>query len=125
GPTATSTENYWSDLRSAYDGIVRMTRQLASAEHVIAPGGVRRTRLALLYSVSSDLWQPYGYIHMLERRAAYLALVHHQYQVDMLTEDDIVRGRLGDYDVLYTADPNISRRAATASADWVRAGGAI
>src|SRR5262249_6380003 len=112
-------------LRSAYDGIVRMNRQLAEAEHVVAPGKPRPTRLALLYSVSSDLWQPYGYIHMLERRAAYLALVHDQYQVDMITEDDIVRGRLANYDLLYTADPNISRRAARLIGDWVKTGGAL
>jgi hypothetical protein len=31
----------------------------------------RKTRVALLYSISSDLWQPWGYIHMLERRATY------------------------------------------------------
>ena len=123
GPTATSTENYWSDLRGQYDGLVRMTRQLASAEHIIAPGATRKTRVALLYSLSSDLWQPWGYIHMLERRATYLALVHDQYLVDMLTEEDIAAGRLGDYDVLYTVDPNIGARATAAIERWVRDGG--
>jgi len=123
GPTATSTENYWSDLRGEYDGLVRMTRQLASAEHIIAPGTIRKTRVALLYSISSDLWQPWGYVHMLERRATYLALVHEQYLVDMLTEEDVTAGRLQDYDVLYTVDPNISTHATTAIERWVRDGG--
>jgi hypothetical protein len=125
GPTATSTENYWSDLRGAYDGIVRMTRQLASAEHIIAPGTTRRTRVALLYSISSDLWQPWGYIHMLERRATYLALVHEHYLVDMLTEEDVAGGRLRDYDVLYVVDPNVNTRAAAAIEQWVRDGGYV
>ena len=123
GPTATSTENYWSDLRGEYDGLVRVTRQLASAEHIIAPGATRKTRVALLYSISSDLWQPWGYIHMLERRATYLTLVHDQYLVDMLTEEDIAAGRLGEYDVLYTVDPNIAASASTAIERWVRDGG--
>ena len=123
GPTATSTENYWSDLRGAYDGIVRMTRQLASAEHIIAPGSTRKTRVALLYSISSDLWQPWGYIHMLERRATYLALVHDHYMVDMLTDEDIAAGRLKEYEVLYAVDPNISARATAAIEQWVRDGG--
>jgi hypothetical protein len=125
GPTATSTENYWSDLRGGYDGIVRMTRQLASAEHIIAPGSTRKARVALLYSISSDLWQPWGYIHMLERRATYLALVHDQYLVDMLTEEDVAAGRLKDYDVLYVVDPNISTRATATIEQWVRDGGYI
>ena len=64
--------------------------------------------MALLYSISSDLWQPFGYVHMLERRGTYLALVHDQYLVDMLTEEDIAAGRLDDYDVLYATDPCIA-----------------
>ena len=123
GPTATSTENYWSDLRGAYDGIANITRDLAAAEHIIAPGKVRKTRVALLYSISSDLWQPAGYIHMLERRATYLSLVHDQYLVDMLTEEDVEAGGLDRYDVLYATDPCISEVATTTIAAWVKAGG--
>ena len=125
GPTATSTENYWSDLRSAYDGVANITRQLAAAEHVIAPGKVRKTRIALLYSISSDLFQPFGYVHMLERRMTYFSLIHDQYLVDMLTEEDVASGRLGKYDVLYATDPCISTAAADAIADWVKGGGAL
>ncbi len=125
GPTATSTENYWSDLRGAYDGIAAVARQLARAEHIIHPGKVRKTRLALLYSISSDLWQPFGYVHMLERRVTYLALVHGQYLVDFLTEEDIDAGRLDEYDCLYATDPCIRETAARRITDWVRSGGHI
>lgn len=123
GPTATSTENYWSDLRGAYDGIAKITRQLAAAEHIIGPGKTRKTSVALLYSISADLWQSWGYIHMLERRATYLALVHNHYLVDMLTEQDIESGRLDDYDVLYVTDPNITDKAADIINNWLLAGG--
>ncbi|MFN4259788.1 MAG: hypothetical protein ACK4RK_10855 [Gemmataceae bacterium] len=123
GPTATSTENYWSDLRGAYDGVVNITRQLAEAEPIIAPGTTRPTRVALLYSISADLWQPFGYVHMLERRATYLSLIHQQYLVDMLTEEDIEAGRLRDYDVLYATDPCVSDKAMAQIAAWVKAGG--
>jgi hypothetical protein len=123
GPTATSTENYWSDLRGEYDGIARISRQLAAAEPITGPGTTRPTKVALLYSISSDLWQPFGYIHMLERRATYLSLVHGQYLVDLLTEEDIEAGRLADYAVLYATDPNITEKATGMIAAWVRAGG--
>jgi hypothetical protein len=125
GPTATSTENYWSDLRSAYDGVAKVTRQLAAAEHIIAPGKQRRTTVALLYSISSDLWQPFGYVHMLERRLTYLSLIHGQFLVDMVTEEDVAAGRLGEYKVLYVTDPCISGRAVAKIADWVVRGGHI
>ncbi|MDP7289128.1 MAG: hypothetical protein QGH94_14170 [Phycisphaerae bacterium] len=125
GPTATSTENYWSDLRGAYDGVVGVTRQLAAAEHIIAPGRQRRTKVALLYSISSDLWQPFGYIHMLERRLTYLSLIHDQYLVDMVTEEDVAAGRLGEYKVFYVTDPCVSSRAVEKIKAWVIAGGHI
>jgi len=125
GPTATSTENYWSDLRGAYDGVAAITRQLAAAEHIIAPGKTRKTRVALLYSISSDLWQPFGYVHMLERRLTYFALIHEQFLVDMLTEEDVDAGGLADYDVLYVTDPCVKRTAAAAIGRWVKGGGTL
>ncbi len=123
GPTATSTENYWSDLRSSYDGIARVSSQLTAAEDVLFPATLRPTRVALLYSISSDLWQPYGYRNMLERRGVYLSLVHDQYLVDMLTEQDIEAGRLKDYKVLYATDPNLTLQATESISAWVRDGG--
>jgi len=125
GPTALSTENYWSDLRGEYDGIAKITRQLATAEHIIAPGQPRKTRVALLYSISSDYFQPYGYIHMLERRGTYLSLTHAQYLVDFLSEQDIEAGRLKDYTVLYATDPCISANATERIAQWVANGGRL
>ena len=79
--------------------------------------------MALLYSLSSDLWQPYGYVSMAERRLTYFSLIHDQFLVDLLTERDIEEGRLGDYDALYVADPCVSASACEAMRRWVRRGG--
>ncbi len=118
GPTYTSTENYWSDLRGAYDGIATLARHLAFSEPVVHEGRLRPTRIAILYSISSDLWQPFDYVHMLERRGAYLAFVHAQHRVDFLTEDDIDAGRLGHYDVLWTSDPCIRTESSKRIRAW-------
>ena len=123
GPTCTSTENYWSDLRGAYDGVAAVTRQLADCGEIIARGKLPATRLAALYSISSDLWQPFDYLHMLERRCTYLSLVHDQYMVDFLTEEDIEKGRLADYDVLYATDPCVGESTVNMIRNWVKAGG--
>ncbi|MEI8242820.1 MAG: hypothetical protein WCI17_06095, partial [bacterium] len=125
GPTCASTENYWSDLRGAYDGVARYARQLTATEHIIAPGTTRRTRVALVYSISSDLWQPFGYIHMLERRGTYLSLIHDQYLVDLLTEQDIEAGRLKAYDALYVTDACLTESSAAAIVAWVKGGGSL
>ena len=125
GPTATSTENYWSDQPGSYPGMAALSQALEFGESIIAPGRPRPTRVALLYSIPSDLWQPFGYAHMLERRGLYLALVLDQYLVDMLTEDDVAAGRLKECRVLYTADPCIGRDAAKTISSWVHSGGTL
>jgi len=125
GPTCTSTENYWSDLRGEYDGIAAVTRQLAQCGDIVTKGRMPRTRLAMLYSISSDLWQPFDYLHMLERRCTYLSLVHDQYLVDLIPEADVERGRLQDYDALYTCDPCITTAAMQKIREWVKAGGRL
>ena len=125
GPTATSTENYWSDQPGSYPGMAHLSRLLEFGENIIGPGKPRATRVALLYSISSDYWQPFGYAHMLERRGLYLALVHDQYLVDLLTEEDVAAGRLANYRVLYTADPCIRADAARLIGRWVKAGGTL
>jgi hypothetical protein len=125
GPTCVSTENYWSDQPGSYPGMARLSRMLEMGEPIIGPGKPRPTRVALLYSISSDYWQPFGYAHMLDRRGLYLALVHDQYLVDMLTEEDLTAGRLKDYRVLYTADPCISAGATESIKQWVRDGGTV
>jgi hypothetical protein len=125
GPTATSTENYWSDQPGSYPGMAHLSRMLEFGEKYVAPGKPRATRVAILYSISSDLWQPFGYAHMLDRRGLYLALIHEHYLVDLLTEEDISAGRLGDYRILYTADPCISIHAAGVIRSWVKEGGTL
>jgi hypothetical protein len=125
GPTATSTENYWSDQPGSYPGMAHLSNLLEFGEQIIAPGTTRRTRVALLYSISSDLWQPFGYAHMLERRGLYFALIHEQYLVDLLTEEDVAAGRLDPYRILYAADPCISAEAARTISAWVDRGGTI
>lgn len=125
GPTATSTENYWSDLRGAYDGVAALARQLAASEHILAPGRLRPTRVALLYTLASDLWQPFGYLTQSERRLTYFSLLHGQFGVDLLTETDVEQGRLADYGALYVCDPNVPAAVCGRIRDWVRAGGRL
>ncbi len=125
GPTATSTENYWSDNRSAYDGIAILSRQLAASEHILAPGKLRPTRVALLYTLASDLWQQFGYVTQSERRLTYFSLLHDQFGVDLITETDVEQGRLSDYAALYICDPNVPAATCGKIRDWVREGGRL
>lgn len=81
--------------------------------------------MALLYTLASDLWQPFGYVTQSERRLTYFSLLHDQFGVDLLTETDVEQGRLDDYAVLYVNDPNVPAPVCGRIRDWVRGGGRL
>jgi hypothetical protein len=125
GPTYIGTENYWSDLRSEYDGIAKLSRTLAKAEDVLYPAKPARDPVAILYSVSHDIWhtdQPAAFV---EKRLLWHALRHLHVQPDFVREEDVEAGRLKDYKVLYVTDWCVSRAASAKINEWVNAGGVV
>ncbi len=125
GPTYLGTENYWSDLRSEYEGIAKFTRVLQKAEDVLAATQVVSDPVAILYSVSHDLWNTDRTAAFVEKRLLWHALRHLSIQPDFLCEEDVLAGRLEKYRVLFITDHCISRAAGTAIDGWVRSGGTV
>jgi len=124
-PTYVGTENYWSDLKSMYFGIAKTTRALVATENVLYPAKTVSDRVAILYSVSHDLWNPDAACAFTEKRLSWHALRHLSVQPDYLSEDAVAGGRLSGYDVLYVHDWCVSRAASAAIDAWVRAGGVL
>lgn len=125
GPTYIGTENYWSDLKSEYEGVHKLTRALAAAEDILTPAKSVRDPVAILYSVSHDIWhsdQPAAFV---EKRLLWHALRHAGVQPDFLREEDLEAGRLKDYKALYIADWCVSQWASTEIDKWVRQGGVV
>jgi hypothetical protein len=123
GPTYIATENYWSDLRSMYDGIAKLTRAFSQAEDTLHDATVVRDPVAILYSVSHDIWnsdQPAAFV---EKRLLWHALRHLGIQPDFLSEQDVEAGRLKDYKALYVVDWCLTRAASARIDEWVKAGG--
>lgn len=125
GPTFIGTENYWSDLRSEYDGIAKVGRALQQAEDVLFDARPVRDPVAVLYSVSHDMWHTDDPASFVEMRLTWHALRHLGYQPDFLREEDVEAGRLRDYRVLYLCGQCITRRSAEAIDRWVRDGGVV
>lgn len=125
GPTYVSTENYWSDLRSEYDGIAKLTRSLQKSEDVLYPAKTQTDDVAILYSVSHDIWNNDNQAAFVEKRLLWHALRHLQIQPNFLREEDVETGKLDKYKVLYIADWNITRRASAEIDKWVKNGGTL
>jgi len=125
GPTYISTENYWSDLRSQYDGLAKLVHALEQAEAVLISARPLRDPVALLYSVSHDMWHTDDPASFVENRLTWAALRHLSVQPDILREEDVEAGRLSNYRVLYITGQCITRKAAAQIDRWVRDGGVV
>ncbi|MDO8587206.1 MAG: hypothetical protein Q7T82_09215 [Armatimonadota bacterium] len=125
GPTYLGTENYWSDLRSEYNGLAKITRALEKSEDILFPAKPVRDPVAILYSVSHDLWHTDDPAGLVETRLTWAALRHLSVQPDFLREEDVEAGRLKGYKVLYVIGECVTRKAAAAIDEWVKSGGTI
>ena len=125
GPTFIGTENYWSDLRSEYDGIAKLTAALEKSEDLLADAKTVRDPVAILYSVSHDLWHtddPAGFV---ENRLTWCALRHLGIQPDLLREENVEAGDLKRYKVLYVTGQCLTRKASAAIDEWAKSGGVV
>jgi hypothetical protein len=125
GPTYIGTENYWSDLKSMYDGVAQTSKALADAEDVLFEARPVRDPVAILYSVSNDIWHTEDPASFVETRLLWHGLRHVQIQPDFLNEEDVGDGKLKDYKVLYVTGQTLTRKAAQAIARWVKTGGIV
>jgi hypothetical protein len=125
GPTYVSTENYWSDLQSQYEGIAKLNRSLEKSEDVLYPAKTVSDDVAILYSVSHDIWNNLYQSAFVEKRLLWHSLRHLQIQPDFLREEGIEEGKLDKYKILYITDWNITRKASLAIDKWVKNGGIL
>jgi hypothetical protein len=125
GPTFIGSENYWSDLRSEYDGIVKFHRVLARCEETLAKAEVVSDPVAILYSVSHDIWSTERRAPLVERRLLWHGLRHLGLQPDFVCEEDVAEGKLKDYKLLFVADRCITRKASAEIDRWTREGGML
>jgi hypothetical protein len=123
GPGYAMTEGMWSEA-PMFDEVGRINHEIAQADDLLAPARARKAPVALLYSFSQDVWQRDSSASA-ERFYLYLALVHAQVPVDIVSEEQVASGGLQGYRVLYVADENIRRDATQAIAKWVNAGGTL
>lgn len=125
GPTYISTENYWSDLKSEYVGIPKVLRDLAPVEETLFAAQPVRDPVAILYSVSQDIWHPDDPACFVEKRLLWHALRHLGVQPRFVAEDEVAKGALADIKLLCVVDECVSQAAAQAIERWVSEGGTL
>ncbi|MGC9317054.1 MAG: hypothetical protein ACP5KN_03330 [Armatimonadota bacterium] len=126
GPYYTGHEPGWYLNEAMYQPMAELCHEVGAAEDLLMDARRVPSRVAFLYSTTSDIWTVgetdlYGH----DRMHSYLALTHAQIPVDFLSEEDVAAGRLADYEALYLFGPNLHSSAAEPIARWVTSGGTL
>jgi len=119
----------WSDGPQVYQPVADALNLLAKSEKVTWPGRPRNGTVAILLPQASQPWDGSSQMkyYMSELYGLHAALVHAQYPVDFVDDIDLEAGKLKTYGyaTLYITAPNLSVKAQTAIAEWVKAGGTL
>lgn len=122
GPDYEATEGFWS---SSWQGanVQHINNQAAQMDDILGPGIMRPSRVAMLYTDPQEIWWPQG--SFADKRAAFLALSHHYFQPELVTEEQVLNGALQHYDALYVLDQFVSRNVQQRIESWTGAGGLL
>ncbi|MEI7436830.1 MAG: NPCBM/NEW2 domain-containing protein, partial [bacterium] len=123
GPDYMVTEGFWSSSDWSRYAVHHIDNQAAQVDDILGPGRMRPSRVALLYSLSTEYRWPQ--ITFRDKRATFLALSHEYYQPELVTEDQIEAGALQHYDALVVLDQWVTVAAQKDIETWVRKGGLL
>jgi hypothetical protein len=121
---AAYTENHVS-LPAMYLAVRRAIHELSAFEDIVQDGRIRWGNAALWYSATGDAWRDHAPPFGPGKRLLYAAIRHQELALDVVDEEDALRGTLEGYRVLYVSDMHVSDAASTAIARWVRRGGRV
>ncbi|MEQ8787647.1 MAG: beta-galactosidase trimerization domain-containing protein [Pirellulaceae bacterium] len=149
GPEENFTENYVSwNYPETFRALSEAIYDTSEAEKLLDGGKLRANRVAVVIGKATDFNEsrlmvdksqdplarrcknaPEQLNQILcrkDQQMLYLALLHAQHGVDLITEDDIVeRNELRKYDAVYFAGEWIDSRAVEKFDAWVKAGGVL
>lgn len=116
----------WAEMPLTIAAISELTREIGAAEEQLVSAMPPPAKTAILYSTAQDIWTAgYDIAQGNERQFTYLALRHAHVAVDVLSEDDVLSGKLDGYQTLYVHGEQLDHRLVPLLAKWVRRGGSI
>jgi hypothetical protein len=129
GPNYILAGDAQSANTNLYAGLKRINHLIGGAEDYLAGASSPTSKLALLYSHATDVWtMDRGYSEFgKDRMGLYLILRHLGYPVDILTDKDVVNGKLaaGGYRMLICDGSHCDSNAVPPLVAWLQAGGTL
>jgi hypothetical protein len=130
GPHYADTSDPQSHRAELYPVLKEFNHAVGAVEKELLQAKPVPSKLALLYSHTTDLWdlgatdwasdrQVFGE----ERMCLHLLLSHLGYPLDVLTEDDVLEGRAASYEAIFVTGPHLKDGVLPKLLDWTKSGG--
>ena len=123
GPYYAATEGMWSEASGSHRAAHLLNNRLSQADDLVGEGILRPSRVAMLYSRSTEYWNPVATFP--DKRASFLGLSHEYFQPELVTEEQVAAGDLDHYDALYVLETHVSRAASERILSWTKRGGLL
>ena len=123
GPYYAATEGMWSESAGSHRTAHLLNNLLAQCDDLAGSGVLRPSRVAMLYSRSTEYWNPTATFP--DKRAAFLGLSHEYFQPELVTEEQVAAAALEHYDALYVLETHVSRAASEHILSWTKQGGLL
>jgi len=127
GPYYSPTSDQISHQFEKYPAVREVNYAIGGAEEYLDGAKPARSKIAFLYSHTTDIWtldDAYS-LHGNERMGLYLLLRHLGYPVEVVTEDDVVEGRIADVEFLMLCGSHLRRDVLVPLKSWVKSGGKL
>jgi hypothetical protein len=130
GPYYAGTTDHVSAQREVYQPLKEIIHAIGAVEDVALSTKPEESRVAILYSHTTDLWnivnntldsKPYG----VELTYLYVLLRQCQMPVQAVTEEDLEQDRLGNIETLFVVGNRLRSKASAALGKWVKRGGRL
>jgi hypothetical protein len=122
GPRTLGAADNFSESDYAIESVAKATRPIVAAEEFLHNAKRPARQAAFIYSRAAEIWGEDNAVSH-NRAYTYVALDHAQIPMDVLSEWDVLDGRLSGYRVAYLAGTHLRRDVAQRVKTWVEAGG--
>ncbi len=124
GPRTLGAADNFSERDASILAVAEATGPIVAAEEYLHTTTRPPREVCMVYSVTAEILDEDSTV-VRDRVFAYLALNHDQIPVDIISEKNVLEGRLSDYRVAYLNGEHLRRDVAEKIRDWVNAGGHV
>jgi hypothetical protein len=124
GPRTLGAADNFSESDQAILAVAEATRPIVASEEYLHTTTRPPREACMIYSVTAEILDEDSTV-VRDRVFAYLALNHDQVPVDIISERDVLEGRLSQYKVTYLNGEHLRRDVAEKIREWVKNGGHV